>query len=379
MNTPRITTSPTGGLRELARSLQAEGRDIVNLTAGELATPTPPHIVEAAVKAAHDPARHGYGSAAGDPECRDAVAGWAGRSLGIEVDRSHVAVTNGAKQALHNALRSLVGHGDEVIVPAPYWVTFPEAVRLAGAVAVPAHPRSGGGLPDVADLDAVCSAVTRAVIICSPHNPTGLVHDESQLEEIAQWAAEHGIWIVSDDTYRDLSFVQARSTPEIARNAGCEVVSLGSTSKSHAMTGWRTGWLIAPAEVVATATAIQSHTSSNVCRVSQAAALAALTGPDVAAQTRRQLKELRDELLGVFEDAHIPVQTPQGAFYLFPAVPSNDRDDVGLVVRLLEDAGVAVVPGSAFGVAGHVRVSYAGAREAVVDGVRRLTTALRAS
>ncbi|MFC7328293.1 pyridoxal phosphate-dependent aminotransferase [Marinactinospora rubrisoli] len=376
MNSPRITASPTGALRELARSLRAEGRDIADLTAGELATPTPPHIVEAAVAAARDPARHGYGSAAGDPALRDAVADWAGRSLGIAVDRTQVAITNGAKQALHNALRTLSGHGDEVIVPAPYWVTFPEAVRLSGAVPVVAHPRQGNGLPDVADLEAVRTGATRAVIICSPHNPTGLVHDEAQLEAIARWAAAHHIWIISDDTYRDLTFVRTRSTPEFARTAGCDVVSIGSTSKSHAMTGWRTGWLIAPAEVTATATAIQSHTTSNVGRVAQAAALAALTGPDVAARTSRRLVDLRDELVGILQDAGIPIRPPQGAFYLFPSMPGTDRDDVALARTLLEDAGVAVVPGTAFGMPGHVRVSYAGAPEAVADGVRRLATAM---
>ncbi|MEV6157777.1 aminotransferase class I/II-fold pyridoxal phosphate-dependent enzyme [Nonomuraea sp. NPDC052129] len=366
-------------MRELARTLQAQGRDVVNLTAGELSMPTPRHIVDAAIAAAQDPSRHGYGNAAGDPELRDAISGWAARSLGIRADRAQVAVTNGAKQALHNALRSLAGPGDEVIVPAPYWVTFPEAIRLAGATPVFAYPREGHVLTGAADLDAVRTPATRAVIICSPHNPTGAVHDDTELQQIVRWAAGHRIWVISDDTYRDLRFADIRPTPRAALDAGCDVVSIGSTSKSHAMTGWRTGWLIAPPEITATAIAIQSHTSSNVSRVAQAAALAALTGPDVATETRRELRCLRDELMGVFSAAGISFPAPEGAFYLFPPTSAHGGlDDTELAGRLLEDSGVAVVPGAAFGAPGHVRVSYAGAPETVTDGVRRLAAALGA-
>jgi len=371
-NSLSISASPTGALRERARSLQAQGRDIVNLTAGELSLPTPLHIVEAAVGAARDPKYHGYGNAAGDPELRDAVADWAGRSLGVRVDRSHVAITNGAKQALHNVLRALFGPGDEILVPAPYWVTFPEAVQLAGATPVVAHAGSGRGLPSLADLDAARGPATRAIIISSPHNPTGLIHESREAAELTRWAATHGIWIISDDTYRELSFVDVDSVPQLAEQAGCRVISIGSTSKSHAMTGWRTGWLIAPREIVPTATAIQSHTTSNVSRVAQAAALAALTGPSVADETRTALRVLRDELVAILADAGVAVEVPQGAFYLFPEAAVADQDDVSIATGLLDEAGVAVVPGSAFGAPGHVRVSYSGTADEVREGVRRL-------
>jgi aspartate/methionine/tyrosine aminotransferase len=232
----------------------------------------------------------------------------------------------------------------------------------------------------VTDLDAVRTQATRAVVICSPHNPTGAVHGDAELEAIVQWAAEHDIWVISDDTYRDLCFTDVSATPRLALDAGCDVISIGSTSKSHAMTGWRTGWLIAPPQVTATAIAIQSHTSSNVGRVAQAAALAALTGPDVAATNRRQLRMLRDELMRIFSDAEVIFPAPEGAFYLFPPTPaSGASDDAELAGRLLQDAGVAVVPGSAFGAPGHVRVSYAGTPDVVTDGVRRLAAALGAS
>lgn len=377
MTAHHISISPTGSLRELAHTLRAQGRDIVDLTAGQLEMPTPPHIVEAAVAAARDHTRHGYGSAAGDPELRDAVVHLASRSLHIHVEKSQVAITNGAKQALHNALRSLVGVGDEVIVAAPYWVTFPEAVRLAGATPVFARPVAGQVLPGVDEFDRVRTQATRAILLCSPHNPTGGMHALADLEQILRWAARHHIWVISDDTYRDLAYTEIRSTPELAIEAGCDVVSIGSTSKSHAMTGWRTGWIIAPPEVTATAVAIQSHTSSNVARVTQAAAVAALNGPDVAADTRSRLRQLRDQLMGIFADAGVHFPAPDGAFYLFPPITRLADDDAEAARLIIEKANAVVVPGTAFGAPGHVRISYAGAHHQVVAGAQRVADLLR--
>jgi aspartate aminotransferase len=367
-----IEPSATGRLRDQAEELRRAGREVFDLTAGELPGPTPEHVVAAAARAASDPANHHYGPAAGEPALREAVSEWASRRYGTAVRAAQVAITNGAKQAIFNTLLALTQPGDEVIVPAPYWVTFPAAATLAGATPViaPAAPRAL--LPGPEELESVRTSATRAVILASPHNPTGLTYPADTVRELAAWALRHELWLIADDTYAELAFQAAPSPARMLPEIGERLVTVASTSKSHVMTGWRTGWLIAPLAVVRDATAIQSHTTSNVSRVAQAAALAALRGPDIPAATRQRLIQARDRVLELLEPLSLSDPTPTGAFYHFPDLSGYYRDDVELAAELLEQAQVATVPGSAFGGPGHLRLSYAGDQAEVEGGVKRL-------
>jgi aspartate aminotransferase len=365
-----LARSATGRLRDQAAELIRAGRDIVDMTAGELADPTPEHIVEAATRAARNPELHHYGRIAGDPELRSAVATWATARVGRPIEVEHVLVTNGAKQALFNALAALLEPGEEVIVAAPTWPTFPAAVRLAGGSPVVAPLDPELLLSGARAFEAVRTETTRAVIVTSPHNPSGLTYSPAEVRRIAAWADEHGLWVIADDTYVELAFT------ETAPWGAERLVTIGSTSKSHAMSGWRTGWLIAPSEVIDRAIAVQSHTTSNVNRVAQAAAAAALTGPDVVTPVRRRLERQRDRVLARLEPLGSVGPRPGGGFFVFPAVAG---DDVALAERLIAEAGVATVPGSAFGCPGHLRISYGGPPDRVDEGVGRIVAALAAS
>jgi aspartate/methionine/tyrosine aminotransferase len=288
------------------------------------------------------------------------------------VSTDEVVITNGAKQAIFNTLRALTGPGDEVIVPAPYWVTFPAAVTLAGATPVIAPPGPGPSLPDAAALDRVRTRATRAVIIASPHNPTGLAYPPGAVRQLAAWALRHDLWLIADDTYAELAFADSPSPAQVMPEITERLVTVASTSKSHAMTGWRTGWLIAPPAIAAITTAIQLHTTSNVNRAAQAAAHAALTSPDMLAVIRPRLMSTRDRMLELLKPLGLDRPVPQGAFYHFPDLSRYGRDDVALAAELLERAQVATVPGSAFGAPGHLRLSYSGSASEVERGVTRL-------
>lgn len=370
-----VEISTTGRLRDQARKLIGEGKDVIDLTAGELAIATPRHIVEAAAAAAHDPTNHHYGSAAGDLELREAVAIWGARRLGAEIQSRQIVVTNGAKQAIFNGLSTVLSPGDDVLIPTPAWVTFPASVRLAGGMPVLVERDADGRPAGAAALERACTRATAAVIIASPHNPTGHAYTATELAELAAWARARGLWVLADDTYADLAFEAAPSLGEVDAGLLERLITVGSTSKSHAMSGWRTGWLIAPPGISDTAAAIQSHTTSNVCRVAQKAALAALTGPDVATSVRDQLRRARDTALALLQEGGLPCITPSGAFYLFPNVAQHG-DDVALADRLLTHAGVATVPGTAFAAPGHLRLSFSGDPRRVTDGLERIVLAL---
>lgn len=368
--------SPTGRLRERAAALRAAGRDVIDLSAGELADPTPEPIVDAAVRAARDPSTHHYGPAAGEPALRAAVAAWAAARHDAPVAAEQVAITNGAKQAVFNALRALLRPGDEVVIPSPYWPTFPAAVTVAGGVPVCAPTGSDTVLSDLDALERVRGSATRAVIVASPHNPTGLAYSADRVRELAGWAIERDLWVIADDTYADLAFEPAPSPALVVPAVAERLVTIGSTSKSHAMTGWRTGWLVAPAAVVRESVAIQSHTTSNVNRVAQAAAAAALERPDIPAGARARLRHARDRALALLAPLDLEIPVPDGAFFLFPDVRPFAADDVALAEALLVDAGVATVPGSAFGCPGHLRLSYGGEPDRVADGIGRFVAHL---
>ncbi|MFE2499064.1 pyridoxal phosphate-dependent aminotransferase [Streptomyces scopuliridis] len=353
-----VTLSPTAALRQRAAKLRREGVEVFDFSAGELDLATPAHIVTAAIDAATKPENHHYGPTGGEDRLRQAIADRLTLRAAAPLDGSNVLVTNGAKQALFNTFMALLKPGDEVLIPAPYWVTFPSSVRLAGGSPVIVQPSAGGLKVTPDDLEAARSPSTRAIVLCSPNNPTGLVYDPSELRALLAWAAQHGIWIVSDETYVDLGFRPVPAPSQVEPGVTDRLVTVGSVSKSYAMTGWRIGWMSGPKQVIDAATAIQSHTTSNVSRIAQAAALAALTGHDVTADFRAILRDRLSLCASVLEPLGLFRTPPDGAFYIFPDVRRFDPDDVAVADRLLS-AGVVTVPGASFGAPGHLRLSFA--------------------
>jgi len=381
-----IAESATLAVDAKAKALKAAGRDVIGFGAGEPDFPTPEHIVAAAERACRDPRFHHYTPAGGLPELRAAVAEKTARDSAYAVAPGQVLITNGGKQAVYEAFATLLDPGDEVLVIAPYWTTYPEAIQLAGGVqvTVPADETTGY-LASVEMLEAARTARTKVLLFVSPSNPTGAVYPPEQVEAIGRWAVEHGVWVVTDEIYEHLVYGEARFTsmpalvPELAER--CVVVN--GVAKTYAMTGWRVGWLIGPPDVVAAATNLQSHLSSNVANVSQAAALAAVTG-DLAAvaemrsafdRRRRTMTRMLNEIPGV------TCPEPQGAFYCYPSLAGllgqeirgrQPASTIALAELALEEAEVAIVPGEAFGTPGYARLSYALGDDDLVEGVGRL-------
>ncbi|MGW4236264.1 aminotransferase class I/II-fold pyridoxal phosphate-dependent enzyme [Streptomyces sp. NPDC004749] len=370
-----VSLSPTAALRQRAARLRREGVEVFDFSAGELDLPTPAHIVAAAVDAAAVPANHHYGPTGGEDRLRQAIADRLSRRSATPLDGSRVLVTNGAKQALFNTFMALLEPGDEVLVPAPYWVTFPSSVRLAGGRAVVVQPSTGHLKITPDDLEAARTPSTRALVLCSPNNPTGLVYDPAELRALLSWAAEHGIWIVSDETYADLGFRPVPAPSQVDPAAADRLVTVGSVSKSFAMTGWRVGWLSGPRQIIDAATAVQSHTTSNVSRIAQAAAHAALTGPDVTADFRAALRDRLSLCASVLEPLGLFQAPPDGAFYIFPDVRGFGQDDA-VVADALLSAGVVTVPGTSFGAPGHLRLSFAIGEEQLRRGLQAMADVL---
>jgi aspartate/methionine/tyrosine aminotransferase len=381
-----IAESATLAVDAKAKALKAAGRPVIGFGAGEPDFPTPEAIVEAAVAAASDPRNHRYTPAAGLPELREAVAAKTARDSGYQVQPSQVLITNGGKQAVYQAFATLLDPGDEVIMPAPYWTTYPEAITLAGGVPVQVTAdESTGYLVSVEQLEAARTPRTKVLLFVSPSNPTGAVYDREQTEAIGRWALEHGIWVVTDEIYEHLVYdgAQAHSLPVLVPELADTTVVLNGVAKTYAMTGWRVGWMISPADVTKAAANLQSHLSSNVANVSQRAALAAVSGPLDAVYAMRTAFDRRRktmvELLSAIPGVQCP--TPQGAFYAYPSVKGllgkeirgqRPETSVELAALVLEHAEVAVVPGEAFGTPGYFRLSYALGDEDLVTGVNRM-------
>src|SRR6185295_6876343 len=381
-----ISESATLAVDAKAKALKAAGRPVVGFGAGEPDFPTPPAIVEAAVAACRDPRWHRYTPAAGLPELRAAVAAKTLRDSGYTVDASQVLVTNGGKHALYNTFATLLDPGDEVLLPTPYWTTYPEVIALAGGVTVPvlADERSGYRTT-VADLEAACTPRTKVLLFVSPSNPTGAVYAPDLVAEIGRWAAERGLWVVTDEIYEHLVYGDAQhvSMATVVPDLGDRIVVVNGVAKTYAMTGWRVGWLIGPADVVKAATNLQSHTTSNVANVSQAAALAAVRG-DLSAvrEMRDAFDRRRRTMVALLSDIPgIVCPEPQGAFYAYPSVkgllgrPLRGRvanSSAALAALILDEAEVAVVPGEAFGTPGYVRLSYALGDEDLAEGIGRI-------
>ncbi|MEQ3554380.1 pyridoxal phosphate-dependent aminotransferase [Pseudonocardia nematodicida] len=377
-----LTPSATLAVDARAKALRAAGRSVIGFGAGEPDFPTPRFVVEAAAAACAEPENHRYTPAAGLPELRAAVAG----RRGSWVEGSDVLITNGGKQAVYQALATVVDPGDEVLVPAPFWTTYPEAVRLAGGIPVPVPASADDGyLPTPDSLEAARTGRTRALLWCSPSNPTGAVAPEPLVEAIGRWASDSGLWVIADEIYEHLVYDDTRhvSMPDVVPALRDTCIVVNGVAKTYAMTGWRVGWLHGPRDVVAAATRLQSHLSSNVNNVAQRAAVAALTGPGdglrdmLTAFDRR--RHVACEALNSIEGVHCP--TPRGAFYVFASVHGIlGRDLCGrridtsadLAEALLDHAEVAVVPGEAFGAPGHLRLSYALGDDQLHEGLGRI-------
>jgi aspartate aminotransferase len=381
-----ISESATLKVDAKAKKLKAEGRPVVSFAAGEPDFPTPEHIVEAAVEAARDPKNHKYTPAAGLPELREAIAAKTLRDSALAVDPSQVIVTNGGKQAVYQSFATLLDPGDEVLLPTPYWTTYPEAIKLAGGVPVEVFAGADQDyLVTVEQLEAARTPRTKVLLWVSPSNPTGAVASPEQTQAIAEWAEANGLWVISDEIYQNLTYdgVRAASIVEAVPALADRTILVNGVAKTYAMTGWRVGWMIGPADAIAAAGNLQSHLSSNVSNVSQRAAIAALTGPQDAVATMREAFDRRRRLIQSGLDAidGIVCPVPTGAFYVYPDVTgllgkkwagSTPATSLQLADLILDDVEVAAVPGEAFGPSGYLRFSYALGDADIAEGVARL-------
>jgi aspartate/methionine/tyrosine aminotransferase len=385
-----ITESATLAVDARAKALQAAGEDVIGFGAGEPDFPTPDHIVAAAADACRDPRNHHYTPAAGLPDLRAAIAEKTQRDSGVECEASQVLVTNGAKHAVYEALQTIVDPGDEVLLPAPYWTTYPETISLAGGetVVVPTTEATEFRAT-VEQLEAARTPRTKAMFFVSPSNPTGAVYPPDEIEAIGRWALDHGVWVVADEIYEHLTYGDHRfaSMPGLVPDLAETSLIVNGVAKTYAMTGWRVGWVVGPSDVIKAAINLQSHSTSNVANVSQRAAVAALDGDLGAVAMMRAAFDRRGtrmhELLSAIPG--VTCLAPQGAFYCFPSFagvlgreiagrPCNTSLD--LAAALLDEAKVAVVPGEAFGAPGYARLSFAASDEAIEEGVERIAKLL---
>jgi aspartate aminotransferase len=385
-----IAESATLAVDAKAKALKAAGEPVIGFGAGEPDFPTPAHIVEAAIDACRDPRNHKYSPAGGLPELKEAVALKTKRDSGLDVAASQVLVTNGGKHAVYNACLTLLDEGDEVLLPAPYWTTYPEPIRLCGAEPVVLQTDEATGFQVTVDqLDAATTDRTKALIFVSPSNPTGAVYPRSAIEEIGRWAADKGIWVITDEIYEHLTYGdhEFASMPTLVPELRDRCLVLNGVAKTYAMTGWRVGWMIGPADVVKAAANLQSHTTSNVANVSQRAAIAAVSGDLTAVAEMRAAFDRRGQtmyrLLTGIEGVH--VLEPQGAFYAFPNLSSylgrtmrgrTPTTTTELAELLLEEAKVAIVPGEAFDAPGYARLSYALGDDDLGEGCQRISDLL---
>ncbi|NQX13216.1 pyridoxal phosphate-dependent aminotransferase [Microbacteriaceae bacterium VKM Ac-2855] len=381
-----IAESATLKVDAKAKALQAQGRPVISYAAGEPDFATPAHIVEAASAAVLDPKNYRYTPAAGLPELKKAIADKTARDSGWAVDPSQVIVTNGGKQAVYQAFQTLLDDGDEVLVPTPYWTTYPEAIKLAGGVQVDVFAGSEQNyLVTVEQLEAARTEKTKVLLFVSPSNPTGAVYSPEQTTAIGEWAAANGLWVIADEIYQNLTYdgVKALSIVEAVPALQDRTILVNGVAKTYAMTGWRVGWMVGPADAIKGAANLQSHLSSNVSNISQRAAIAALTGPQDAAEEMRQAFDRRRTVivaeLNKIDGIHCP--TPEGAFYVYPDVQGllgrewggvTPTTSLELADLILEQAEVATVPGEAFGPSGYLRLSYALGDEQLLEGVQRL-------
>jgi len=388
-----IAESATLAVDAKAKALKAAGRPVIGFGAGEPDFPTPNYIVEAAAAAAKVPANHRYSPTPGLPDLRDAIVAKTKRDSNYEITADQVLVTNGGKQAVYQAFATIVDVGDEVLLPSPYWTTYPECIQLAGGKAVEVFAdETPNYLVTVEQLEAARTPKTKALLFCSPSNPTGSVYSVEQVKAIGEWALKNNIWIIADEIYEHLLYdgATAPSMPVLVPGLADTTIILNGVAKTYAMTGWRVGWMIGPKDVIKAATNLQSHLTSNVSNVSQRAAIAALTG-DLAAvhkmgeafdRRRKLIVSLLNEIPG------FSCPTPTGAFYVYPSVKGvlgktirgkTPTTSAELATLILEEVEVAAVPGEAFGPSGYLRFSYALGDEDIVEGIGRIKKLIQES
>ena len=385
-----IAESATLAVDSKAKALKAAGRPVIGFGAGEPDFPTPDYIVNAAIEAVKIPANHRYTPTPGLPELREAIVKKTKRDSNYEITADQVLVTNGGKQAVYQSFASILDPGDEVLLPSPYWTTYPECIKLAGGISVEVFAdETQNYLVSVEQLEKALTPKTKVLLFCSPSNPTGSVYSADQVKAIGQWAYNKGLWVITDEIYEHLLYDGATApsicvlVPELADRT----IILNGVAKTYAMTGWRVGWMIGPKDVIKAATNLQSHLSSNVSNVSQRAAIAALSG-DLSAvhkmgeafdRRRKLIVKLLNEIPGV------SCPTPTGAFYVYPSVKGvlgkeirgkRPKTSAELATLILEEVEVAAVPGEAFGPSGYLRFSYALGDEDIVEGIGRVNKLL---
>jgi len=385
-----ITESATLAVDARAKALKAAGEPVIGFGAGEPDFPTPAHVVEAAIAACSDPKNHRYTPAGGLPELKAAVVAKTQRDSGVEFLPGQVLITNGGKHAVYNTFEALLNPGDEVLLPAPYWTTYPEPIALTGATSVvlPTDVSSGFRVT-VEQLEAARTPNTKALVFVSPSNPTGAVYPADEVKAIGEWALEHGIWVVTDEIYEHLTFGDTTFTsilaqvPELADTC----VVLNGVAKTYAMTGWRVGWMIGPSDLIKAATNLQSHSTSNVANVSQRAALAAVAGSlDCVIEMRQAFTRRATLIHGLLNDIPgVTCMVPQGAFYAFPSFEGvlgrsigghTPTDTLQLAEVILDQAKVAIVPGEAFAAPGYARISFAVSDDDITEGIGRIADLL---
>ena len=381
-----IAESATLAVDAKAKALKAAGRPVIGFGAGEPDFPTPDYIVDAAVAAAKVVANHRYTPTPGLPDLRDAIVAKTKRDSNYEITADQVLVTNGGKQSVYQAFASIIDPGDEVLLPSPYWTTYPECVKLAGGVSVEIFAdETQNYLVSVEQLEAARTPKTKALLFCSPSNPTGSVYSVEQVKAIGEWAVKNNIWVISDEIYEHLLYdgAKAPSMPVVVPELANTCIIINGVAKTYAMTGWRVGWMIGPKDVIKAATNLQSHLSSNVSNVSQRAAIAALNGNlDAVHKMGEAFNRRRKLIVGLLNE--IPgfdCPTPTGAFYVYPSVKGvlgksirgkTPTTSAELATLLLEEVEVAAVPGEAFGPSGYLRFSYATSDEDIVEGIGRI-------
>jgi aspartate/methionine/tyrosine aminotransferase len=390
---PRIAAiheSATLAVDAKAKALQAAGENVIGFGAGEPDFPTPEFVVEAAIAACRDPRFHRYSPTPGLPELREAIAHKTKRDSGVDCAAAQVVVTNGGKHAVFNTFQVLCDEGDEILLPAPYWTTYPEAIALGGGVPVVLPTTEAAGFRVSLDqVEAARTPRTKALLFVSPSNPTGAVYPPDEVEAIGRWALDHGIWIVTDEIYEHLTYDghTFSSMPGLVPELTNQCVILNGVAKTYAMTGWRVGWMIGPPDVTAAAINLQSHSTSNVSNIAQAAALAAVRGDLECVGTMREAFARRGKLMYelLAEIPGVSVLPPEGAFYCFPSFEGvlghgiagqKPATTLELSELLLEVAKVAIVPGEAFGAPGYARLSFALGDDDLGEGVRRIADLL---
>ena len=381
-----IAESATLAVDGKAKALKAAGRPVIGFGAGEPDFPTPDYIVEAAAAATKVVANHRYTPATGLPELREAIVAKTKRDSNYEITADQVLVTNGGKQAVYQAFATIIDPGDEVLLPSPYWTTYPEAIKLAGGKSVEVFAdETQNYLVTVDQLEAARTPKTKALLFCSPSNPTGSVYSPEQVKAIGEWAVKNNIWIISDEIYEHLLFdgATAPSLPVLVPALADTCIIINGVAKTYAMTGWRVGWMIGPKDVIKAAANLQSHLTSNVSNVSQRAAIAAVTGNlDAVHKMGEAFNRRRKLIVGLLNEVPgFNCPTPQGAFYVYPSVkgalgkPIRGKvanTSAELATIILEEVEVAAVPGEAFGPSGYLRFSYATSDEDIVEGIGRI-------